>query len=337
MAVDLRPHLGKEIFIRLVDQALRRLGAHQLRRLPLPRRPSRTCRRGKACTAAARRLQVRRPAAGKGRRGHDRARRASGQALRRRAGRHAADRLLPRRPRPALGRRGLQLPRPPARQGGQGPHRHLRGHRRRRQVRQAHRLHGGAEPGQRPGGRLRRRLDRRGALPDVRARSRTARTSRPARRKSCSTAGHYQDTHETLNTFTWGPDGWLYGCHGVFTHSRVGKPGTPDARAHPDQRRHLALSPDQTRLRSLRPRHQQSVGPRFRRPRPGVHRGLRHPARLPHHPGRPLPAAGGPALQSVHLRRHQDHRRSPALAGRQPVGRQRPLRQHGRRPRPLPA
>ncbi len=33
------------------------------------------------------------------------------------------------------------------------------------------------------------------------------------------------DTHETLNSFTWGPDGWLYGCHGVFTHSRVGKPG----------------------------------------------------------------------------------------------------------------
>jgi putative membrane-bound dehydrogenase-like protein len=38
----------------------------------------------------------------------------------------------------------------------------------------------------------------------------------------------YQDTHETLNTFIWGPDGWLYGCHGVFTHSKVGKPGTPD-------------------------------------------------------------------------------------------------------------
>jgi putative membrane-bound dehydrogenase-like protein len=38
----------------------------------------------------------------------------------------------------------------------------------------------------------------------------------------------YQDTHETLNAFIWGPDGWLYGCHGVFTHSRVGKPGTPD-------------------------------------------------------------------------------------------------------------
>jgi putative membrane-bound dehydrogenase-like protein len=39
----------------------------------------------------------------------------------------------------------------------------------------------------------------------------------------------YQDTHETLNTFCWGPDGWLYGCHGVFTYSSVGKPGTPKA------------------------------------------------------------------------------------------------------------
>ena len=38
----------------------------------------------------------------------------------------------------------------------------------------------------------------------------------------------WQDTHETLNAFNWGPDGWLYGCHGVFTHSNVGKPGTPD-------------------------------------------------------------------------------------------------------------
>src|ERR1041385_2156684 len=37
-----------------------------------------------------------------------------------------------------------------------------------------------------------------------------------------------RDTHETLNTFTWGPDGWLYGCHGVFCPSNVGKPGTPE-------------------------------------------------------------------------------------------------------------
>jgi putative membrane-bound dehydrogenase-like protein len=31
----------------------------------------------------------------------------------------------------------------------------------------------------------------------------------------------WQDTHETLNSFIWGPDGWLYGCHGVFTQSNV--------------------------------------------------------------------------------------------------------------------
>ena len=37
----------------------------------------------------------------------------------------------------------------------------------------------------------------------------------------------WEDTHETLNDFTWGPDGWLYGTHGVFTFSNVGKPGTP--------------------------------------------------------------------------------------------------------------
>ncbi len=43
----------------------------------------------------------------------------------------------------------------------------------------------------------------------------------------------YQDTHETLNSFIWGPDGWLYGYHGVFTHSRVGKPGTPDSERAP--------------------------------------------------------------------------------------------------------
>ena len=38
----------------------------------------------------------------------------------------------------------------------------------------------------------------------------------------------FQDPHETLNTFHWGADGWLYGCHGVFTFSNVGKPGATD-------------------------------------------------------------------------------------------------------------
>jgi putative membrane-bound dehydrogenase-like protein len=43
----------------------------------------------------------------------------------------------------------------------------------------------------------------------------------------------YEDTHEVLNTFTWGPDGWLYGTHGVFTNSNVGKPGTPESERQP--------------------------------------------------------------------------------------------------------
>src|SRR5207237_8659412 len=30
-----------------------------------------------------------------------------------------------------------------------------------------------------------------------------------------------QDTHETLNTLQWGPDGWLYGLHGIYTQSKV--------------------------------------------------------------------------------------------------------------------
>lgn len=43
-----------------------------------------------------------------------------------------------------------------------------------------------------------------------------------------------QDRHETLNSFIWGPDGWLYGCHGVFTRSLVGRPGATD-----DERKYI--------------------------------------------------------------------------------------------------
>ena len=55
-------------------------------------------------------------------------------------------------------------------------------------------------------------------------------TDRPAGQPQILLDGWgYEDTHETLNTFTWGPDGWLYGTHGVFTNSNVGKPGAPDS------------------------------------------------------------------------------------------------------------
>ncbi len=44
----------------------------------------------------------------------------------------------------------------------------------------------------------------------------------------CLTGFGRQDTHELLNSFCWGPDGWLYMTHGVFTHSKVRRPGEPE-------------------------------------------------------------------------------------------------------------
>ncbi len=34
--------------------------------------------------------------------------------------------------------------------------------------------------------------------------------------------------HNMFNGLKWGPDGWLWGCNGILSNSRVGKPGTPD-------------------------------------------------------------------------------------------------------------
>ncbi|MBI3414371.1 MAG: dehydrogenase, partial [Verrucomicrobia bacterium] len=38
-----------------------------------------------------------------------------------------------------------------------------------------------------------------------------------------------EDRHELLNSFTWGPGGWLYMTHGVFTQSKVKDPSDPNA------------------------------------------------------------------------------------------------------------
>ncbi len=37
-----------------------------------------------------------------------------------------------------------------------------------------------------------------------------------------------QAKHNSVNGLKWGPDGWLYGRHGITDTSHVGKPGTPD-------------------------------------------------------------------------------------------------------------
>jgi len=39
----------------------------------------------------------------------------------------------------------------------------------------------------------------------------------------------YQDMHECLNSFLWGPDGWLYGNQGVFNLAHIGKPAAADS------------------------------------------------------------------------------------------------------------
>jgi putative membrane-bound dehydrogenase-like protein len=39
--------------------------------------------------------------------------------------------------------------------------------------------------------------------------------------------------HNMFNALTWAPDGWLWGCNGIMSNSRVGKPGTPDDQRTP--------------------------------------------------------------------------------------------------------
>ena len=70
-----------------------------------------------------------------------------------------------------------------------------------------------------------------------------------------------QDTHETLNTFQWGPDGRLYGLHGVFT--QLGGRGPIQARRRErgrTQRRRLALRHQDRRSSRSSPRGRATRG-----------------------------------------------------------------------------
>ncbi|NBV48836.1 MAG: hypothetical protein EBR95_07335 [Verrucomicrobia bacterium] len=151
----------------------------------------------------------------------------------------------------------------------------------------------------------------------------------------------FHDTHETLNSFVWGPDGWLYGNHGVFTHSVVGKPGAPDAvrkkinagvwRYHPTRHVFEIFAEGTSNPWGL---DYDERGEFFNTACVIPHLPLPHPA------GRALPASGRPAFQSLHLRRHQDDRRPRALRRREdPSSRRiegpRDDRRRGRRSCPL--
>lgn len=39
--------------------------------------------------------------------------------------------------------------------------------------------------------------------------------------------------HNVVNNIHWGPDGWLYGCHGITKTSKIGVPGTPEKKRVP--------------------------------------------------------------------------------------------------------
>lgn len=45
--------------------------------------------------------------------------------------------------------------------------------------------------------------------------------------KAVLTGFGLEDRHELLNSMTWGPDGRMYFTHGVFTHSKIRRPGEP--------------------------------------------------------------------------------------------------------------
>ncbi len=45
---------------------------------------------------------------------------------------------------------------------------------------------------------------------------------------SSSTAGIQKHSTTCSMDLKWGPDGWLWGCNGILSNSRVGKPGTPE-------------------------------------------------------------------------------------------------------------
>ena len=115
---------------------------------------------------------------------------------------------------------------------GKRPHRHLRRHRRRRPLRQAHRLlRQGREP-LRHRTRLRRRLALLDAEPALHPRPRRRRQARRPAARSCSTAGALEGQAQRLQRPRPGARtaGSTAATASIAT-SQVGKPGTPDEQA----------------------------------------------------------------------------------------------------------
>ena len=133
-------------------------------------------------------------------------------------------------------------------------------------------------------------------------------TARPTSRRSSSPASAGPIAHELPNSLTWGPDGWLYGMNGVFNRRQGERPGDgQDLRLH---LRHLALSPADQKVRAVRRRDQQPVGPGLQPPGRLVRLLLRDRSPVPHDPERLLPPPGRP-LSAADALAPVDHDRAP--------------------------
>ena len=145
----------------------------------------------------------------------------------------------------------------------------------------------------------------------------------------------YQDTHETLNTFSWGPDGWLYGCHGIFTHSKVGKPGTPDNQRIPLNAGIWRYHPTKHVFEVFAHGTSNPWGLDFN----DIGQAFCEACVIPHcfHviQGGRYQRQAGTDFNPYTYRRHSDHRRPSAFHRRHALGRQRALRLGWRRPCPL--
>ena len=127
----------------------------------------------------------------------------------------------------------------------------------------------------------------------------------------------YEDTHETLNTFIWGPDGWLYGCHGVFTHSNVGKPGTPKSERIPINAGIWRYHPTRHEFEVFAEGTSNPWGVDFDDHGQAFCTACVIPHLYHMIQGARYQRQAGEPLQSVHLRRHSNDRRPSALRRRQ--------------------
>ena len=74
--------------------------------------------------------------------------------------------------------------------------------------------------------------------------------------KCCLTGFGLQDAHATVNSMTWGPDGWLYGAQGSTVTAKI--------RGTEFQQGIWRYHPDLAPVRAVRGRRRQHLGPRLR-------------------------------------------------------------------------